>query len=68
MMIKNGDVMIKRKSTYLLPGMRLDLREFEFGVIGIHFANLVAGGCAKNLDDLDQLVHTAVAREDRLTQ
>lgn len=54
--------------SYLLPGVRLDLREFELGVVGVHFAYLVTRRRAQDLDYLDQLVHTTVAGEDGLAQ
>ena len=37
--------------SYLIEGMRLDLREFVLHVIGVHGPDLLAGGSAKNLDD-----------------
>lgn len=53
---------------YLLPRMRLNLWEFEFGIVGVHLANLIARRCTEDLDDLDQLIYTAVAREYRLAE
>ena len=53
---------------YLCPWMCLNLWEFEFGVVGVHLAYLLARGRAEDLDDLHQLVHAAVAREDGLAQ
>lgn len=44
--------------SYLIEGMRLDLREFVLHVIGIHGPDLLAGGSAKNLDDFHQLVNS----------
>lgn len=54
-------------ATDLVPGVALDLREFEFRVVGVHLADLVARGSAQHLDDLHQLVHARVSGEDGLS-
>lgn len=56
------------KLTNLVERMRLDLRKLVFHVIGVHGADLVSRGCAKNLDDLDELVDTRLTGEQRLSQ
>jgi len=48
--------------------MTLNLRELEFRVVWIHFAYLFSCRCAQDLDDLDELIHTGIAREDGLAQ
>lgn len=53
---------------YLVEGMRLDLRELVFHVIGVHGANLFPSRGAKNLDDLHQLVNSRFTREEGLPQ
>eukprot|EP00983_Pelagomonas_calceolata_P094075 1157845-Pelagomonas_calceolata.AAC.3 len=53
---------------HLRPGVSLDLGELEFSVVGVHGVNLLAGGRAQHLNDLHQLVHTTLAREQRLPQ
>lgn len=53
---------------YLLPGVALDLRELELGVVGVHLADLFPCRRTQHLDDLDQLVHARVSREDWLAQ
>lgn len=55
-------------NAHLVPGVSLDLGELEFGVVGVHGANLLLSGCAEDLDDLYQLVHSRVSREDWLAQ
>lgn len=55
-------------SAYLLPGMRLDLRELELGVVRVHLPDLLPGRRAQHLYDLHQLVHAGIAREDGLAQ
>ena len=54
--------------THLIPRVCLDLGELEFCVVGVHLSYLLLGGCAQHLDDLHQLVHSAVPGEDGLTQ
>jgi hypothetical protein len=41
---------------YLLPRVRLDLRELELCIVGVHFSDLLPGGCPEDFDDLHQLV------------
>lgn len=48
--------------------MAFDLWKLEFGVIGIHLADLLAGRCAEHFDDLHQLVDARVTREYRLAE
>ena len=38
--------------SYLAPWMRLDLRELELGVVGIHGMDLLASWRAEHLNDL----------------
>lgn len=54
--------------TDLVEWVRLDLRELVLHVVGVHGPNLVASWGAQHLDDLDQLVNTRFAREERLTK
>jgi hypothetical protein len=58
----------QRDITYLVEGMRLDLRELVLHVVGVHGADLVASRGSQDLDDLDQLIDTRLAREQRLTK
>lgn len=37
-------------------------------VVGIHGADLVAGGSAEHLDDFDKLINAGLAREEWLSQ
>lgn len=53
---------------YFVPGVGADLREFEFLVVGVHLADLFAGGCAEDFDDFDELVHARVAWKYWLAQ
>jgi hypothetical protein len=48
--------------------MGLDLGELELGVVLVHGLNLLACGCAQDLDDLHQLIHSAFARKERLAK
>mmetsp|Transcript_6086 Transcript_6086/g.17155 ORF Transcript_6086/g.17155 Transcript_6086/m.17155 type:complete len:342 (+) Transcript_6086:192-1217(+) len=52
----------------LVPGVRLDLGKLELRVVGVHRCELLARGRAQHLDDLHQLVHTALPGEDGLPQ
>ena len=54
------------RSEDLVPGVRLDLREFEFGVVRVHAVDLLACGRPQHLDDFNQLVNSRFAREQRL--
>ncbi len=53
---------------HLVPRVGAYLRELELLVVGVHLADLLPGRRAQHLDDLHELVHARVAREDRLTQ
>lgn len=48
--------------------MRFDLREFELGVVRIHFFDLLSGGRAQDLDDLHQLIHSGISGENGLSE
>jgi len=48
--------------------MTLNLWELKFRIVWIHFAYLFSCGCAQDLDDLDKLIDTGIAREDGLAQ
>ena len=52
----------------LLPGVRLDLRELELGVVGVHLLDLLASRGAQDLDNLDELVDARVTGENGLAQ
>jgi hypothetical protein len=54
--------------TYLVEGVRLDLGELVFHVVGVHGADLIASRSSQDLDDLNQLVDTRLTREQRLTE
>lgn len=54
--------------THLLPWVAFDLRKLELGVVGIHFADLLARRCAQHFDDLHQLIDARIAREYRLSE
>ena len=51
-----------------LPGEWLYLWEFVFGVVRVHRENLLPRGSTENLDDLYELVDTALTREDWLSK
>lgn len=46
--------------------MGLNLGELVLHIIRIHRLDLLAGWCAKDFDNLHQLVDAALAREERL--
>ncbi len=48
--------------------MGFDLGELVFHVVGIHRLDLLPGGRAQDLDDLDKLINATFAREERLTE
>ena len=50
------------------PGAGLDLGEGEVGVVGVHGEDLLARGCAQDLDDLHQLIDGRLAREEGLPE
>jgi hypothetical protein len=54
--------------SYLVEWVRLNLREFVLHVIRVHGTDLVARGCAENFDDLDKLIDTRFAGEQRLPE
>jgi hypothetical protein len=54
--------------TYLVEGVRLDLGELVFHVVGVHGADLIASRSSQDLDDLNQLVDARLTREQRLTE
>lgn len=55
-------------STYFLPWMTLNLWEFEFRIVWIHFAYLFSCRCAQNFDHFNQLINARVTRKDWLSQ
>ena len=61
-------VRVRLGAEHLLPRVRLDLRELELRVVRVHLADLLARRRAQDLDDLHQLVHAALAREQRLPE
>jgi hypothetical protein len=54
--------------TDLVERVRLDLRELVFHVVRVHGANLIPCGRTKNLDNLDKLIDTGLAREQWLSE
>lgn len=54
--------------TNLVEWMGFDLRKLVLHVVGIHRLDLLPGRCAKNLDNLHQLIDTALTREQWLAQ
>jgi hypothetical protein len=44
------------------------LWELKFGIVGIHGTYLLAGGCAKDLDNFDKLIDARVAGEEWLAE
>ena len=53
---------------HLREGVRLNLRELVLHVVRVHGLDLLPGGRAQDLDDLDELVDAALAREERLAE
>lgn len=53
---------------YLVERVGLDLGELVFHVVGVHRLDLLSGRRAQDLDDLDELVDAALAREEGLAQ
>lgn len=47
------------------PGMRLDLRELELCVVGVHGIDLLPSGGTQDLDDLHQLIYPALTYKSR---
>mmetsp|Transcript_23299 Transcript_23299/g.48727 ORF Transcript_23299/g.48727 Transcript_23299/m.48727 type:complete len:208 (+) Transcript_23299:663-1286(+) len=56
------------RSEDLAPLTRLDLGEFELGVVGVHGGYFLAGGRAEDLDDFDELVYARVTGEEGLAK
>lgn len=52
----------------LAKGVRFDLRELVLHVVGVHRLNLLPRRCSQNLDDLNQLIDSALSREEGLSQ
>lgn len=52
-------------SEHARPCVRLNGGEAEARVVGVHGVDFLARGRAEDLDDLDQLLQTAIAREQR---
>lgn len=48
--------------------MGFDLRELVLHVVRVHRLDLLAGGCAQDLDDLDELIDAALSGEEGLAQ
>lgn len=48
--------------------MGFDLRELVLHVVGVHRLDLLAGGCAEDLDDLDELIDAALSGEEGLSE
>mmetsp|Transcript_30501 Transcript_30501/g.79201 ORF Transcript_30501/g.79201 Transcript_30501/m.79201 type:complete len:203 (-) Transcript_30501:740-1348(-) len=59
----NG-VLRRARAEDFAPRVRLDLRELVLGVILVHRLDLVEGGRAEHLDNLDQLVDPRLAGEE----
>ena len=55
-------------SADLVKWMGFDLGEFVFHIVGVHSPDLLAGWCAKNFDDFDELVDTRFTGEEGLAQ
>eukprot|EP00042_Codosiga_hollandica_P047769 m.523355 g.523355 ORF g.523355 m.523355 type:complete len:537 (-) comp57523_c0_seq15:1321-2931(-) len=53
---------------HLGPRMGTDQRKLELVVVGVHAEDLVARRRPKHLDDFDELVNTALARENGLAK
>ena len=47
------------------PGMRLNLRELELCVVGVHGVDLLPSGGTQDLDDLHQLIYPALTYKSR---
>ena len=58
----------EERASYLVPGVRLDLRKLKLGIIAVHGFDLLPCRRAQHLDDFNQLIHAAVAREQRVAQ
>ena len=52
----------------LAERMGLDLGELVLHVVGVHGANLFASGRSQDLDNLDELINTRLAREEGLSE
>mmetsp|Transcript_13782 Transcript_13782/g.40813 ORF Transcript_13782/g.40813 Transcript_13782/m.40813 type:complete len:224 (+) Transcript_13782:903-1574(+) len=58
----------RTRSEHLRPRMRLDLRELELAVVRVHGLDLLLARRPEHLDDLHELVHARLTREDGLAQ
>lgn len=58
----------KTPPTDLVEWMGFDLRKLVLHIVGVHRLDLFSGRCAKNLDNFDQLIDTALTREEWLAQ
>ena len=58
----------KNAETYLLEGVRLDLRELVLHVVRVHRLDLLPRRGAEHLDNLDELVDATLAWEQRLAE
>lgn len=56
------------RKQYLAERVGLDLRELMLHVVGVHSLDLFPSWCSKDLDDLNQLINSALSREQGLTQ
>lgn len=52
----------------LAEGVRFDLRELVLHIVGVHRLDLLPRWCSQNFDDLNQLIDSALAGEEGLTQ
>ena len=52
------------RAEYLLPWVRLDLRELELRVVGVHLLDLLSGRRAQNLKHKGILVHVRELKFD----
>ncbi len=59
---------VHERQAYFAPGVCADEWKLELIVVGVHGKDLLACGSAKDLDNLDKLIHAALAWEDRLTK
>jgi len=55
-------------SEYLLPRQGSDLRKSVLVVVWVHCKDFLSGGGSQDFNDLDKLVDTTLAREDRLAE
>lgn len=62
------DGIVVSLAEHLLERVWFDLWELVFHIIWVHGANLIAGWCAKDLDDLHELINTRLAGEEGLAK